>query len=113
MGGKVDSSINRGNAPFVFRLSGENYHCIGSLLPPDGSEPKFSQLYIYDTDNEVANRQGVLGYVFLYYKLFAQFIFLLFFRIHNHLLSKIFLSDTPRKRPHQLRTQLIFNLYKI
>jgi len=36
MGGKVDSSINRGNAPFVFRISGENYHRIGSLLPTDG-----------------------------------------------------------------------------
>jgi uncharacterized protein YlaI len=63
MGGKVDSSINRGNAPFVFRLSGENYHCIGSLLPTDGSKAKFSQLYICDTDNEVSNRQGALGYV--------------------------------------------------
>ncbi|XP_076949283.1 uncharacterized protein LOC143621878 [Bidens hawaiensis] len=61
MGGKVDSSINRGNAPFVFKLSGENYHAIGSLLPTDGSKPKFSQLYIYDTENEVANRHGALG----------------------------------------------------
>ncbi|CAH1432802.1 unnamed protein product [Lactuca virosa] len=57
MGGKVDSSINRGNAPYVFRLSGQNYHCMGSLLPIDGSKPKFSQLYIYDTENEITNRQ--------------------------------------------------------
>ncbi|XP_076889473.1 uncharacterized protein LOC143540247 [Bidens hawaiensis] len=57
MGGKVDSSINRGNAPFVFRISGQNYHSIGSLLPENGSKPKFSQLYIYDTENEVSNRQ--------------------------------------------------------
>jgi hypothetical protein len=66
MGGKVDSSINRCNAPFVFRLSGENYHCIGSLLPTDGSKAKFSQLYICDTENEVSNRQGALGYVLNY-----------------------------------------------
>jgi hypothetical protein len=59
MGGKVNSLINKGSAPFVFRLSGQNYHSIGSLLPPDGSKPKFSQLYIYDT--EVANRQIALG----------------------------------------------------
>ncbi|XP_076907332.1 uncharacterized protein LOC143563739 [Bidens hawaiensis] len=57
MDGKVDSSINRGNAPFVFRISGQNYHSIGSLLPENGSKPKFSQLYIYDTKNEVSNRQ--------------------------------------------------------
>ncbi|XP_076952150.1 uncharacterized protein LOC143625788 [Bidens hawaiensis] len=47
MGGKIDSSINRGNAPYVFKLSGQNYHSFGSLLPTDGSKPKFSQLYIY------------------------------------------------------------------
>ncbi|XP_021996392.1 uncharacterized protein LOC110893602 [Helianthus annuus] len=61
MGGKVDSSINKGNSPFVFRLSGENYHTIGSLLPTNGSKPKFSQLYIYDLENEVANTQAALG----------------------------------------------------
>jgi hypothetical protein len=60
MGGKVDSSINKGKGPFVFRLKGQNYHSLGSLLPHDGQKPKFSQLYIYDTDNEIANRQGVL-----------------------------------------------------
>nr|KAJ0211581.1 hypothetical protein LSAT_V11C400224370 [Lactuca sativa] len=46
MGGKIDSSINRGNAPYILRLGGQNYHSIGSLLPAKGSEPKFSQLYI-------------------------------------------------------------------
>ncbi|CAH1435801.1 unnamed protein product [Lactuca virosa] len=61
MGGKIDSSINRGNAPYIFRLGGQNYHSIGSLLPPDGSQPKFSQLYIYDTDNENSNRQRCFG----------------------------------------------------
>ncbi|XP_076888124.1 uncharacterized protein LOC143538445 [Bidens hawaiensis] len=59
MGGKIDRSINKGNAPFVFRLSGQNYHSIGSLLPDNGSKPKFAQLDIYDTDNEVSNRQGI------------------------------------------------------
>ncbi|KAF7835310.1 uncharacterized protein G2W53_010169 [Senna tora] len=31
-------------------------HLLGSLLPIDDEPPKFSQLYIYDTDNEVSNR---------------------------------------------------------
>ncbi|XP_022003820.2 uncharacterized protein LOC110901291 [Helianthus annuus] len=43
MGGRIDRTVNRGNAPFVFRLSGQNYHTIGSLLPQEGEEPKFSQ----------------------------------------------------------------------
>ncbi|CAH1428732.1 unnamed protein product [Lactuca virosa] len=57
MGGKVDSSVNKGKCPYIFRLSGQKYHCMGSLLPIDGSKPKFSQLYIYDTDNELSKRQ--------------------------------------------------------
>ncbi|XP_076904247.1 uncharacterized protein LOC143559608 [Bidens hawaiensis] len=66
MGGKIDHSINRGNAPYTFRLSGENYHCLGSLLPLEGCKPQFSQLYIYDTENEVSNRQGVFGKCFFF-----------------------------------------------
>ncbi|XP_056698595.1 uncharacterized protein [Spinacia oleracea] len=63
MGGKVDSSINRGNASYVFRLNGQNHHKIGSLLPPEGQQPRFTQLYIYDTQNEVSNRINSLGSV--------------------------------------------------
>ncbi|XP_021992293.1 uncharacterized protein LOC110889094 [Helianthus annuus] len=61
IGGKVDKSINKGNAPYIFRLGGQNYHRMGSLLPEDGSKPKFSQLYIYDTDNELSNRHSAFG----------------------------------------------------
>ncbi|XP_076886945.1 uncharacterized protein LOC143536652 [Bidens hawaiensis] len=61
MGGKIDHSINRGNAPYTFRLSGENYHFLGGLLPVDGRKAQFSQLYIYDTENEISNRQSVFG----------------------------------------------------
>ncbi|XP_035834248.1 uncharacterized protein LOC110888836 [Helianthus annuus] len=57
MGGKVDTKINKGNAPFVYRISGQNAHSMGSLLPKHGSQPKFSQLYIYDTENELSNRE--------------------------------------------------------
>ncbi|XP_035835715.1 uncharacterized protein LOC110897674 [Helianthus annuus] len=61
MGGKVDSTVNRGNAPFCFRISGENYHTIGSLMPNNGAQPKFCQLYIYDTENELSNRQAIFS----------------------------------------------------
>ncbi|XVF80466.1 hypothetical protein PTKIN_Ptkin15bG0076200 [Pterospermum kingtungense] len=52
----IDNEINRRPGPYVFRLCGQNHHKIGSLLPVDGETPKFAQLYIYDTANELANR---------------------------------------------------------
>ncbi|KAM0043003.1 hypothetical protein Hdeb2414_s0010g00336241 [Helianthus debilis subsp. tardiflorus] len=59
--GKVDHKINKGNAPFIYRISGQNYHCMGSLRPSNGQQPKFSQLYIYDIENEITNRQTVFS----------------------------------------------------
>ena len=56
MGGKIQHSLNSGGGPYSFVLSGKNYHHIGSLLPPPGGRPVYSQLYVYDTDNEVGNR---------------------------------------------------------
>ncbi|KAL7085427.1 hypothetical protein ACP275_14G281600 [Erythranthe tilingii] len=61
LGGKIDATINQGNAPPTFIMCGENYHRIGSLIPSEGSTPKFAQLYIYDTENEVSNRMHVLS----------------------------------------------------
>lgn len=60
MGGRVDRSINRSKGPYVFRMSGQNYHHIGSLLPESGKKPQFAQLYIYDTKNEIHNRMNSL-----------------------------------------------------
>ncbi|GJY50997.1 DNA helicase [Tanacetum coccineum] len=52
-GAKIDESINAGRGPYVFKVSGQVYHWIGSMCPPVGEAPKFLQLYIYDTDNEL------------------------------------------------------------
>uniref|UniRef100_A0A453BY95 Helitron helicase-like domain-containing protein n=1 Tax=Aegilops tauschii subsp. strangulata TaxID=200361 RepID=A0A453BY95_AEGTS len=56
MGGVVDKEINTRKGPYVFRLHGQNYHHIGTLLPEGTNKPRFAQLYIYNTENEVANR---------------------------------------------------------
>ncbi|MCH81103.1 ATP-dependent DNA helicase PIF1, partial [Trifolium medium] len=56
LGSKIESRLNDGAGPPQFVISGQNYHRIGSLLPNDGQSPKFAQLYIYDTQNEVNNR---------------------------------------------------------
>jgi hypothetical protein len=62
MGGKVVNDVNRGGrAPPVFKIHGQNYHRIGSLLPAVGEPPRFAQLYIYDTDNEINNRLKIFG----------------------------------------------------
>ncbi|XP_019095563.1 PREDICTED: uncharacterized protein LOC109130455 [Camelina sativa] len=45
----------------MFAIQGENYHLMGSLLPEDGDLPKFSQLYIVDTENKIENRAGILS----------------------------------------------------
>ena len=65
MAGKVDHKINNGTAPLIFLLGGWNYHSIGSLIPPVNEKPKFAQLYIYDTENEIQNRINVVRSVYM------------------------------------------------
>ncbi|GJW60871.1 hypothetical protein Tco_0110206 [Tanacetum coccineum] len=61
LGANVDNSINNGKGPYVFRISGQLYHWIGSMCPDEGAAPRFLQLYIYDTANEVKNRMAHFG----------------------------------------------------
>ncbi|KAL3652210.1 hypothetical protein CASFOL_001891 [Castilleja foliolosa] len=55
-GARVDDAVNDGHGPYVFKVSGQVSHWIGSICPPDNEHPRFLQLYIYDTENEVPNR---------------------------------------------------------
>jgi hypothetical protein len=48
--------INDGEGPYVFRVNGQIHHRIGSLLPLPDNCPKFAELYIFDTKNEIENR---------------------------------------------------------
>ncbi|GKB86797.1 putative reverse transcriptase domain-containing protein [Tanacetum coccineum] len=61
LGAHVDESINIRREPCVFKISGQLYHWLGSLRPAEGEPPRFLQLYIYDTDNEVDNRMHHFG----------------------------------------------------
>jgi len=56
MGGNIDKNINKGEGPYVFRVNGQIHHRIGSLLPQPEKMPKFAELYIFDTKNEIENR---------------------------------------------------------
>lgn len=60
-GATIDESVNDGRGPYVFKISGQIYHWIGTMCPEVNKEPKFLQLYIYDTQNEVTNRLNAFG----------------------------------------------------
>ncbi|XP_071695029.1 uncharacterized protein [Rutidosis leptorrhynchoides] len=61
MGGKVDNRFNNNRGPYTFRMSGQNFHRYGGLLPNVGHKPRFGQLYIYDTSNEANNRKEAIS----------------------------------------------------
>ncbi|GJV27623.1 DNA helicase [Tanacetum coccineum] len=60
LGANVDKSINNGKGPYVFRISGQLYHWIGSLCPEEGQLPRkfhpcymslqFPLLFVYGED---------------------------------------------------------------
>ncbi|GKA24286.1 hypothetical protein Tco_0710319 [Tanacetum coccineum] len=52
-GAYIDESINNGHGPYVFKISGQLYHWIGSLCLEEGQPPWFLQLYNYDTDKKL------------------------------------------------------------
>src|SRR6266542_1356237 len=60
MGGNIDKKTNQGEGPYIFRVNGQIHHQIGSLLPLPTS-PKFVELYIFDTKNEIENRINALA----------------------------------------------------
>ncbi|XP_071687954.1 uncharacterized protein [Rutidosis leptorrhynchoides] len=60
-GAHIDDHVNNGRGPYVFKVSGQVYHWIGSLCPEEGNPPRFLQLYIYDTGNEASNRMRFFG----------------------------------------------------
>ncbi|KAM0829302.1 hypothetical protein ACQ4PT_066963 [Festuca glaucescens] len=61
MGADVDRTINSGGAPYIFKMGGCAYHRIGSLLPRGTDAPKFAQLYMVDSADEVQRRLDLFG----------------------------------------------------
>ncbi|PWA59202.1 hypothetical protein CTI12_AA348290 [Artemisia annua] len=60
-GAQIDDTINDGRGPYVFKISGQIHHWIGTICPTNKDEPKFMQIYIFDMDNEVAHRMEPFG----------------------------------------------------
>jgi hypothetical protein len=83
LGGKIDSGMDDGPGPPHFVIAGQNYHRIGSLIPGNNQPPKFAQLYIYDTQNEVANRLSHFRFNFIQL-IYLTYIFTCFsFYVYN------------------------------
>ncbi|XP_058741375.1 uncharacterized protein LOC131613747 [Vicia villosa] len=61
-GMKFDNRYQSAGGPPNIRIHGQTCHRIGSRLPLDGETPKFAQLYIYDTDNEIHHRMKGIGH---------------------------------------------------
>ncbi len=60
MGANLDTSVAQpGN--YTYRLCGELYHRLGSLLPQPGEARKFAQLYINDSHAELDGQMGNFG----------------------------------------------------
>ncbi|GJW72906.1 ATP-dependent DNA helicase PIF1-like protein [Tanacetum coccineum] len=57
-GARIDHSINVGMGLYTFRINGKNYHRIGSLLPKEGTQPTYAQLWFFDTHNKIRNQLG-------------------------------------------------------
>ncbi|KAK1378941.1 hypothetical protein POM88_025685 [Heracleum sosnowskyi] len=55
-GGEIDNRYNHGGGPFVYRIFGDYYHQIGSLYPVDGEKPVYSQIYMFDNQQEIESR---------------------------------------------------------
>ncbi|CAN6994353.1 unnamed protein product [Brassica oleracea var. botrytis] len=58
---KMDYSVVNAPGPYTIRIQGQTHHRIGSLIPRQGRAPKYLQLYIFDTGNEVRNRLNAMG----------------------------------------------------
>ncbi len=60
VGANLDTSVAQpGN--YTYRLRGELYHRMGSLLPKPGEAPKFAQLYINNPHVELDGWMGNFG----------------------------------------------------
>jgi hypothetical protein len=60
LGADVDRTVNSRGGPYVFKICGTVYHRIGSLLPLEADDPRFAQLYMVDTADELDRRMDVL-----------------------------------------------------
>ncbi|KAH9911085.1 uncharacterized protein B0H18DRAFT_893579 [Fomitopsis serialis] len=52
----IDQAVLMGSGPYSFRIHGDLYHLMGSLMPQDGVSPRYAQLYIHDPAEALSSR---------------------------------------------------------
>ena len=67
MGRFQDNFLNRGKGSYSYRLGGNNYQHLGSLLPIQRESSKFSQLYMYCDEDETQRGSMLPGKYFIKY----------------------------------------------
>jgi hypothetical protein len=50
LGVQLDKRIESQQGPYCFSIQGSLYHRIGSLIPDEGCNPQYAQIYFFDTD---------------------------------------------------------------
>ncbi|KAG2344603.1 hypothetical protein BDR05DRAFT_998992 [Suillus weaverae] len=50
VGVNIKDCTLQGSGPNAFRIHGSLHHLMGSLIPPEGIQPSYAQLYIYDPE---------------------------------------------------------------
>jgi hypothetical protein len=58
LGADINEKVS-GKGVYTFKIQGAMYHRMGPLCPTDGVQPKFAQIYFFDTENELQNRLNV------------------------------------------------------
>jgi len=48
LGVKIDHSVTSASGPYAFKINGELHHLSGALLPEEGQQPSYAQLYVHD-----------------------------------------------------------------
>src|SRR5882762_2149849 len=48
VGVKIDHSVTSASGPYAFKINGELHHLSGALLPEEGQQPAYAQLYVHD-----------------------------------------------------------------
>ena len=56
VGFKPDMAVMDSHGIYTFRINGELHHLSGSLLPSEGQEPRYAQLYIHDPSSALQQR---------------------------------------------------------
>lgn len=57
VGVELGSVFKFDRGPWTYKITGQVYHSLGPILPSQNQSPSFSQLYVYEPENELQNRK--------------------------------------------------------